>query len=401
MKHIIRHIAILVLALMATIGAVAETKTVTYTCNGYTLTTDYSRTNFTATGDITGNWTIDLPRSGTTYSASWTLGDVSFKWESSSAYFHVSTHQATGGEDAVIHAGTAYPAWTFTVSSTVYYIQNVKYYNELNELKLEMDNNSKSSAMTTCNWDFGLAYAGGIHKITVTLTTERPSLDIAGATMTGIDASFDYTGSAITPTPTSVTYTPRCVKINDDKITQIGGSVTLTAGEDYTVGYSANTYVGTATITLTGMGGYGGTCSTTFAIMPRERSFGGITVTDGNSDAHLNTLAMTDATDDIVIPEDIGVGSVTYDRTFTAGSTATVTLPFSVDVSKVSGGTFYGLVGIDKHGQTGWEVVMKQVTGILQPHQPYLFRPTATTMTFDLGGQTVTLKANTQNTVTP
>ncbi|MBR4730959.1 MAG: hypothetical protein IK075_11985 [Prevotella sp.] len=63
--------------------------------------------------------------------------------------------------------------------------------------------------------------------------------------------SYTYNGTAQTPTPT--------VKI---------GSTPLIASTEYTVGYSANTNFGTATVTVSGIGKYFGTATTTFAITP-------------------------------------------------------------------------------------------------------------------------------------
>ncbi|GAB6394068.1 MAG: hypothetical protein MdMp024_0380 [Bacteroidales bacterium] len=45
------------------------------------------------------------------------------------------------------------------------------------------------------------------------------------------------------------------------------GSKTLTSGADYTVAYMNNTYIGTATVTVTGMGNYVGNTSKSFAII--------------------------------------------------------------------------------------------------------------------------------------
>ncbi|GAB6393697.1 MAG: Ig-like domain-containing protein [Bacteroidales bacterium] len=45
------------------------------------------------------------------------------------------------------------------------------------------------------------------------------------------------------------------------------GSKTLTSGADYTVAYMNNTYIGTATVTITGMGNYVGSASKNFAII--------------------------------------------------------------------------------------------------------------------------------------
>ena len=66
------------------------------------------------------------------------------------------------------------------------------------------------------------------------------SIDLTGAAIT-LDNSYslDYTGSALAPPVTSV------VKYR-----------TLTPGTDYTVSYSNNVNVGTATVTITGQGVY-------------------------------------------------------------------------------------------------------------------------------------------------
>jgi len=69
-----------------------------------------------------------------------------------------------------------------------------------------------------------------------------------------------YTGLAIEP-----------------EVTVTDGETPLTLGTDYTVSYSANINVGTATATITGIGDYSGTVEKTFEITPKE-----ITVIWGN-----------------------------------------------------------------------------------------------------------------------
>ncbi|MCD7833976.1 MAG: leucine-rich repeat protein [Lachnospiraceae bacterium] len=49
-------------------------------------------------------------------------------------------------------------------------------------------------------------------------------------------------------------------------VTVTNGTTTLVEGTDYTVSYSNNVYVGTATVTITGIGNYTGTATTTFLI---------------------------------------------------------------------------------------------------------------------------------------
>ena len=62
------------------------------------------------------------------------------------------------------------------------------------------------------------------------------------------------TGSALTPA-----------------VTVRHGDTVLVAGTDYTITYANNTAVGTATVTITGMGNYTGTLTATFAIREAEK----------------------------------------------------------------------------------------------------------------------------------
>ena len=71
---------------------------------------------------------------------------------------------------------------------------------------------------------------------------------LEGATISGI-SNATYTGEAITPKPT----------------VQYGGK-TLKLNTDYSLSYKNNVNAGTATVTITGKGSYGGTKSVTFAI---------------------------------------------------------------------------------------------------------------------------------------
>ena len=84
--------------------------------------------------------------------------------------------------------------------------------------------------------------------------------NLGSCTMTLQAASFEYTGSQIKPD----------VTIKD-------GSTTLVSGTDYTLSYQNNTNIGTATVTATGKGKYGGTLSKTFII--KSANVAGITMT--------------------------------------------------------------------------------------------------------------------------
>ena len=74
--------------------------------------------------------------------------------------------------------------------------------------------------------------------------------DLSGATVALPYASAPYTGKAITPSPT---------------VTLDG--TTLSEGTDYEVSYADNVSVGTATVTVTGVGSYEGVASASFGIV--------------------------------------------------------------------------------------------------------------------------------------
>ena len=74
-------------------------------------------------------------------------------------------------------------------------------------------------------------------------------VNISGAKIGGVSATYYHTGKAIMPSMT--------LTLNGQK---------LTKNKDYRLSYSKNVSVGTATVTATGMGKYGGTVKKTFAI---------------------------------------------------------------------------------------------------------------------------------------
>ncbi len=86
-------------------------------------------------------------------------------------------------------------------------------------------------------------------------------------------ANQRYTGDALTPG----------VEVTD-------GSATLTEGTDYTLSYSDNTSVGTATITITGKGNYTGSRTITFRIIK-------VTSSSGSSSASFDDETDTEDTD--------------------------------------------------------------------------------------------------------
>ena len=100
----------------------------------------------------------------------------------------------------------------------------------------------------------------GIGKFQGTITTTFKlynvnELNSTNTTVKTRSASYEYTGYARKPAPV-VTY-------KDGKTTK-----TLVKDTDYTVAYKNNTNAGTATVTVTGIGKYKGTVSSTFKLTP-------------------------------------------------------------------------------------------------------------------------------------
>lgn len=78
-------------------------------------------------------------------------------------------------------------------------------------------------------------------------------IDLSRAAVSGLKSSYQYTGKAITPS----------VKV---KL----GSQTLKKDRDYQVAYKNNKKTGTATVTITGLGNYGGEIKKTFKITKKS-----------------------------------------------------------------------------------------------------------------------------------
>ena len=117
--------------------------------------------------------------------------------------------------------------------------------------------NNSSYCYMLRQYTYSFGAAGGVARPALHLNLKAASknlevLDITSANIS-FSNSYTYTGSAIKPTVT-ITY----------------DGTTLTQGTDYTLSYSNNTNVGTATITITGMGDYEGTTTKTFKIVKRS-----------------------------------------------------------------------------------------------------------------------------------
>ena len=169
---------------------------------------------------------------------------------------------------------------TFTISKqsaanlTVNAISDQQYTGNAITPGITVKNGSKTLVKDT---DYTVTYKNNTEPGTASVTitgignytgTKTVNFTIVPKQMSGLTCtytrSFYYTGSRITTT-----------------VTVKNGSAVLTEGTDYTVSYSNNTNVGTATITLTGKGKYyAGTRDLTFEIKPITVSMATFTVSE-------------------------------------------------------------------------------------------------------------------------
>ena len=169
-----------------------------------------------------------------------------------------------------------------------------------------------------------------------------PIASITGATVAGIVAKT-YTGKAITQTPT--------VKV---------GTKTLKSGTDYTLSYSNNVKVGTATVKIVGKGSYTGTITKTFKI---NKAANPLTVKAANKTASFTTLKKKA----VVVARPLTVtkaqGSVKYTK---AGGSAALAINKSTGKVTVKKGTKKGTysikVKVTAAGNANYKAGSKTVT---------------------------------------
>ncbi len=184
---------------------------------------------------------------------------------------------------------------------------------------------------------------------------------ISSATVSSI-ADQTYTGSAIKPSVT--------VKI---------GSRMLTNGTDYTVAYSNNINVGTATITITGKGNYTGTKTVTFNIVAPPVLKPEISVVAGEGSATITWDAVDDATNYRVFSYLNGKYAVLGETTST-----------SYKATGLTGGTKYGFL-VRAYVNGAWTAFTSDDVVYATPTAPAVTKPVVTATA---GVQQVALKWN-------
>ena len=128
------------------------------------------------------------------------------------------------------------------------------------------------------------------------------------------------------------------------------------------------------------LNGYG--AETISILTVKETKYGAVTITE-YSDKTVAEIDGEYAGSGIVeIKKDIHVDQVVFNRKFTIGKMSTIMLPFSIDTSKVKGGTFYKFNRIAEENGVRKVKIGLVKTQQLGANTPYLIMPKEETLTF-------------------
>jgi hypothetical protein len=195
--------------------------------------------------------------------------DVSFAFTTQDEVPSIADATITGPDDVTFTGSGVEPEITVSASDGTALVEGTDY-----TLTYAVDS-SVSSNSATLDED-GLPMAIGSYTVTIAGT---------GAYDGEVVKAFDVTeipidGAEVTLDPTSATFTGSAI---EPAVTVTLDGKTLSASTGYTVSYADNTDAGTATVTVTGTGAYGGSVSETFEIGQASIGSTSITLTPASS----------------------------------------------------------------------------------------------------------------------
>ncbi|MCD7893246.1 MAG: L,D-transpeptidase family protein [Erysipelotrichaceae bacterium] len=274
-----------------------------------------------------GNVTITASISdsnGTTYSDSCEVNVVTVDSSLSAESFSIT-------ESTTLNAGGCYNADLIATVTPI----NTDY-------DIEWTSSDESIAtVTKCKKNTAEVESGhaGTAVITATLTDVQGNVYTDTCTVTVIQNSIS--DAAVTLDASSYTYTGGTIKPD---VTVVYGSTTLTKDTNYTLSYINNTNVGTATITITGIGDYTDTYTKTFEIT--TKSIANFTATLSTSSytydgtAKKPTVTVKDANGNILVngtdymvtySDNTKIGTATVKITGKGNYTGTITKTFTIN----------------------------------------------------------------------
>lgn len=219
---------------------------------------------------------------------------------------------------------------------------------------------SSNSSVATVNSN-GVVTGKSVGSATITAKLSNSSSIYATKTITVTKG--DFSKASITLSPTSYTYngTARQPSVTSVKV----GSNTLKEGTDYKVsGYSNNVNVGTATVTLYGIGSYTGTANKTFTISKASIASATLSQTSYTYDGKVKNPTVTvkgsdgrtlkEGTDyTLITPAGrTAVGTYTYSITGKGNYEGSKTASFTVSATRVAMYRMYNPYGGEHHYTT-------------------------------------------------
>ena len=244
-------------------GSYTGTATKTFTISAKsasTLTMTVSPTNYTYDGSakkptVTVKDGSKTLVSGTDYTVSYSnntnVGTATATITCKGNYTGTKSANFTIGSAAATQISTC----TITLGTTSY-----TYDGTAKQPAVTVKNGSTTLAKGT---DYAVSYSNNTNAGTATVTITGAGKYTGTATKTFTISAKSANSLTMTVSPTNYTYDGSAKK---PTVTVKDGSKTLVSGTDYTVSYSNNTNVGTATATITCKGNYTGTKSANFTI---------------------------------------------------------------------------------------------------------------------------------------
>lgn len=128
-----------------------------------------------------------------------------------------------------------------------------------------------------------------------------------------------------------------------------------------------------------------------------------VEINGANIEVSVATLTLDDKVEELIMPNNLQVYGVKYERTFSQGGStlcdggynvSTIVLPFTMETDVISGGIFYRPVELKPVDGGDWAVGLERVVGKVEAHTPYIVCPTAEKLTFKYGENIVIEQAN-------
>ena len=126
----------------------------------------------------------------------------------------------------------------------------------------------------------------------------------------------------------------------------------------------------------------------TISVVAKAVPYGAVTIYTDETGSRAVIDGNYDGMESAIIPENIKVSSVTFERNFPKGKYSTIFLPFSIPQTKVEGGVFHEFAYVDlEKMQVAFRSSLAKSGGIIEANTPYIFEATDNQLTFNLEGE--------------